>query len=156
MPKKMTDKQVAFYWREWAAVRRVKPDADRHELHVSALGYDKSMRELTNNEFDLVLAEFKSISDNSDLGVQVRELNQHRKRCLYSIRQHPKDYVEEVARDKFGTINWTVLPTKKLETLAMTLTERERANPKKEENPGAALAAEEPICTRPNTIECPF
>lgn len=87
----MTPKQESLYWREWAAVRAAWPEADRHELHLRALGADKSHKTFTNLEFDKVLAEFRSLSRPADLAAQLRQLGQAKKRLLWKIT------VEQVA-----------------------------------------------------------
>lgn len=77
----MTAAQVKFYRCEWGLVRKhfraqgLEPkacDAKRHELHKRSLGYDKSSLDLTNVEFDKVLAVFSSISRPADLSTQLR------------------------------------------------------------------------------------
>jgi hypothetical protein len=77
----MTALQHRKYLSEWGLVRKhfrakgLEPkacDAKRHELHKRALGHDKSSLDLTNAEFDKVLAVFSGISRPSDLGTQIR------------------------------------------------------------------------------------
>ena len=87
----MTDKQEKLYWREWAAVRAAWPEANRHELHVRALGEDKSHKLFSNRDFDLVLAEFRAVSKPSDLAGQLRQLRQVKMRLIWKIT------VEQVA-----------------------------------------------------------
>src|ERR1051326_7166699 len=119
----MTKKQESLYWREWAAVRKASPQAARHELHLRALGRDKSHVLFTNLDFDRVLAEFRSISRPSDVAAQLRQLSQAKKRLLWKIqveqvalltvlmdgeseidrRTAAESYVIEVMRVKFHT-----------------------------------------------------
>ena len=77
----MTALQHRKYLSEWGLVRKhfrakgLEPkacDAKRHELHKRALGHDKSSLDLTNAEFDAVLAVFSGISRPSDLKTQLR------------------------------------------------------------------------------------
>jgi hypothetical protein len=77
----MTDLQHRKYLSEWGLVRKhfraagLEPkacDAKRHELHKRALGRDKSSLDLTNAEFDAVLAVFSGISRPADLSTQLR------------------------------------------------------------------------------------
>jgi len=77
----MTAAQHQKYLFEWGLVRRIyrakglEPkacDAKRHELHKRALGHDKSSLDLTNAEFDAILAVFSSISRPADLKTQLR------------------------------------------------------------------------------------
>lgn len=84
----MSPAQTTLYWREWAFVRKVKPDADRHQLHVEALGKAKSSKDFTNHDFDLVLGVFRSISRPSSMTSQLRQIGQRRERMLYKIREH--------------------------------------------------------------------
>jgi hypothetical protein len=121
----MTSKQEALYWREWAAVRAAWPEADRHELHLRALGTDKSHKTFTNLDFDKVLAEFRSVSRPADLAAQLHQLRQAKKRLLWKItveqialltvlmdgeneferRAVAEHYVIAVMRDRFHTEN---------------------------------------------------
>jgi hypothetical protein len=77
----MTAAQHRKYLSEWGLVRKhfrakgLEPkacDAKRHELHKRALGHDKSSLDLTNAEFDAVLAVFSGISRPADLKTQLR------------------------------------------------------------------------------------
>lgn len=84
-------KQKQLYWREWASVVKACkaqdwPPPDRHELHRRALKADKSMLDLTNAEFDLVLAEFRALSRPTNVKAQMRQLDQPRQRKLYVIQ----------------------------------------------------------------------
>jgi hypothetical protein len=87
-----TARQTGWYWREWAAVVRVcqaagHPPPDRHGLHVRALGRDKSMLDLTNDELDLVIAEFRAISHPDDLDLQMIPEQQRRIRKLHKMQE---------------------------------------------------------------------
>lgn len=75
----MTQAQIKLYWREWqdcAKVRKARglgaSDANRHALHVEALGVDVSMKVLTQRQFDRVLAKFRSFSRPDDIDAQLR------------------------------------------------------------------------------------
>lgn len=77
----MNAAQHRKYLSEWGLVRKhyraqgLEPkacDAKRHELHKKALGRDKSSLDLTNAEFDAVLAVFSGISRPMDLKTQLR------------------------------------------------------------------------------------
>ncbi|HRT57624.1 MAG TPA: hypothetical protein P5038_13440 [Candidatus Paceibacterota bacterium] len=128
----MTRAQDQLYWREWAAVVRTCkahgwPVPDRHELHASALGSDKSHLDFTNADFDLVLAQFRAISQPDNLGAQLRAQDQPRARLLYSIRRlAPEAYSAKVARDKFGTADLDELGLGQLAQLHITLAARAR------------------------------
>lgn len=106
----MTPRQTQLYWREWAAVRRVDPGADRHEIQSRAIGRDCSSKVLTNRDLDLVLGAFRAISDPGSLGPQIRAQNQVRARlehrlaeitqCLGVYVPDPAGYVARVASDR--------------------------------------------------------
>lgn len=83
----MTPAQRSLYWREFAAVQRVYPDADRHELHAQALGVDKSSSAFTNEDLDKVLATFRAISRPDDFAGQMRQVQQPVTRALYALDQ---------------------------------------------------------------------
>lgn len=108
----MTTAQTKLYWREWAAVRRQQPDADRHAIHEHALGRDVSSKSLTNHQFDHVLAAFRAISRPAALAPQVRALRQPRTRLAHRIQELQEAlavyvddvhaYVASIIKDKFG------------------------------------------------------
>jgi hypothetical protein len=86
----MTSKQQWLYWREWRAVQEACKKQgirlpDRHELHIKALGKDKSHKSLTNEQFDKVLAEFRALSRPASLESQLRQLRQEQTRLLWKI-----------------------------------------------------------------------
>lgn len=85
----MTQSQKSLYWREWAACKAVRrahglsdTDEARHALHVQALGRDRSMKHLSNAEFDRVLAVFRATSRPDDLAGQLRQIDQPADRLL--------------------------------------------------------------------------
>lgn len=82
----MTKGQNSLYWREWAAARKVDPSLDRHELHIRALGRDKSHVKFSNLDLDKVLAEFRAISNPGSLDAQLRQLNQQKTRLVWKIQ----------------------------------------------------------------------
>jgi hypothetical protein len=102
----MTTKQTQLYWREWAAVRRADPRADRLELTIRALGKARSSKEFTNAEFDRVLAAFRAVSRPADVDGQLDQQEQPRKRkehriaeimaCLALYHPDPAGYVATV------------------------------------------------------------
>jgi hypothetical protein len=81
----LTRNQNALYWREWSAVRKASPASDRHELHVQALGEEKSHVDFTNDDFDKVLAAFRAVSQPGNLNAQLHALNGQSKRLLFGI-----------------------------------------------------------------------
>jgi hypothetical protein len=134
----MTPAQNALYFREWGRVRSVCkqqgfPVPDRHSLHVKALGLDKSHLDFTNNDFDLVLAEFRAISQPDNLAAQLRQQDMPRRRLLYSIRRLAAEpYWRAIAQDKFGTADETRLDLAQLAQLRITLTARARARSRRQ------------------------
>lgn len=108
----MTQRQKFLYFREWRAVQKVDPGADRHALHVRALGHDRSSKDLTNQDLDKVLAVFRAISDPGNLGAQLRAQAGSRSRlehrlaeitqCLGLFVDDPAGYVAKVVADRWG------------------------------------------------------
>jgi len=129
----MTKPQRNLYWKEWSKVRRAcmargLPIPDRHDLHVRALGSDKSSKELTNADLDQVLAEFLALSRPDDLASQLLQKDMPRRRLLYGITHHaPDPYWRSIARDKFGTDDLAVLDLVQLQQLKVTLSSRSRS-----------------------------
>jgi len=129
----MTPLQNSLYFREWgklraACQRKGRPVPDRHELHIRALGQDKSHLDFTNEDFDRVLAEFRAISRPDDLAAQLRQQDMPRRRLLYTIRRlAPAPYCQAIARDKFGTTDLDNLDLGQLRQLRITLAARARS-----------------------------
>ena len=128
----MTAAQTKLYWREWGAVHRARPDADRHALHLAALGYECSSKRFTNAEFDKVLAEFRAVSDPANLGAQLRQQRQPKTRLLWKIEHEQRaclaiyvedaeSYIMALARDKFRADALRHLTVAQLEHLRSTL-----------------------------------
>jgi len=122
----MTKNQEALYWREWSSLRgyckaKQLPDPDRHQLHVQALGSDKSHKHFTNEDFDLVLAVFRAMSRPGSVDSQLRQIRQPLTRLQWKMRNiviaclrvyvgdRVEDYIREVCRDKFHLADWTDL-----------------------------------------------
>lgn len=120
----MTKLQTNKYWREWQAVRRIQPGADRHELHIRALGFDCSSKRLTNRQFDLILAEFWRITKPNSLTAQMRQQLMSLKRAWWTIRSYPETYVQAICTDKYGTTDLQHLSNDQVFELAMTLKHR--------------------------------
>ncbi|HZP61120.1 MAG TPA: phage protein GemA/Gp16 family protein [Opitutaceae bacterium] len=79
----MTSAQLRLYrfeasqWRKALKARGLSArDEDRHSLHRRVLGRDKSSLDLTNAEFDKILAAFRAESRPGDLDAQIRQLDQ--------------------------------------------------------------------------------
>lgn len=75
----MTDAQQGLYLREWGKVRVIlrrtlapqEADAQRHAMHIAALGEDKSSKLFTHADLDKVLKEFRAISQPANFTTQV-------------------------------------------------------------------------------------
>ncbi len=135
----MTSKQNSLYWREWgAAVRACKaanlPAPDRHDLHLAALGADKSHLAFSNEDFDRVLGRFRSYSRPADLGAQLRQIDQPRVRLKYAVNRlaPAPEYWAAIASDKFGTADLDALSIEQLTQLRNTLADRRRARQRRE------------------------
>lgn len=134
----MTSLQNSFYFREWSRVRAACkrqdfPVPDRHSLHVKALGQDKSHLDFTNADFDLVLAEFRALSQPDNLAAQLRQQDMPRRRLLYSIRRLAAEpYWRAIAQDKFGTADETRLDLEQLAQLRITLVARSRSRSRRQ------------------------
>jgi hypothetical protein len=153
----ITKKQNRWYWQEWSKARRVDPALDRHALHISALGYDKSHGEFTNEEFETVIAEFLCISEPENLDAQLRLLKQPKVRLIYRItRLAPEAYLQTLLQDRWKTSNLMDLSVSDLHQLRNTLKARSNAlrrKPEQEERPqmpeavgaGASVGGEDPF-----------
>jgi hypothetical protein len=135
----MTTKQNSLYWREWGAVVRYckangLPAPDRHALHAAALGADRSHLAFTNEDFDRVLAEFRSHSRPADLVAQMRQLSQPRIRLKYAVNAlaPSPEYWVRIACDKFGTDDLDALSIEQLTQLRNTVANRRRAHYRRE------------------------
>ena len=129
----MTTSQNSLYWREWGRLtalckRDGLPIPDRHDLHIKAIGFDKSHKAFSNEDLDQVLAEFRAISRPDDLVGQLRQQDQPRVRLLYTIRRlAPEPYRQAICRGKFGTTDETTLDLVQLRQLRITLAARAAA-----------------------------
>lgn len=138
----MTPKQTSLYWREWAKVRAVYPDADRHDLHHQALGRDKSSRAFTNADLDKVLGVFRAISEPANLTGQLRQMDQPCHRLRWRIRRLcPEAYREQIMRDRFGTTRLEDLDERQLVQLRNTLAARSNKLRRKEPKPASSTHA---------------
>lgn len=106
----MTSLQKSLYFREWGRTYQAlltlgfaRPEAAqmRHTLHIRALGYDKSSKDLTNPEFDSILAVFRSYSQPDDLRAQLRIQDQPEHR-LEAHRERAHKLASEAGVDEWG------------------------------------------------------
>jgi hypothetical protein len=110
----MTKPQIHLYRAEWAKARKAGglKEHDRHEIHIQVLGVDKSSLDLTNAEFDKVLAAFRAISAPYSLKPQLRAQEQPNTRRLHKIANllkclglfvaDPVQYASAILSDKYG------------------------------------------------------
>lgn len=148
----MTPAQHRKYLREWGLCRRVfrkqglEPpacDAKRHELHKRALGHDKSSLDLTNAEFDEILAVFSSISRPADLKTQLRLQEQAPEREAMRTKritdlleildvdiEGRTEYLDELCRRICGR-PWNRLGETEKEKIAGVLADRSRRHKQK-------------------------
>lgn len=155
----MTPAQRVLYFREWGLARKARPDADRHALHVEALGMDKSSKRFTNRDLDRVLAVFRAISRPDDVDAQLRQQAMERTRALYTIGKHPAEYVQAICMDRFGTADLEQLDDAQAAQLAMTLANRRRASDKRAAVPSGIkdVSGQAPVTEDASvTVDCPF
>ena len=86
-----------LYQREWTAVTRVDPHADRTALHFKALGYHKSHLDFTDIEFGKVLDVFRAISSPRDLLSQIEATDSRKRQLIFSIRRTAQKLKIDVA-----------------------------------------------------------
>lgn len=156
----MTAKQEALYWRKWSLIcdRYGWPQSDnqrRHDLHIQALGQNKSHRNFTNPEFDRILAVMNKLADPDSVAAQMvldeyenKEDPGERRRLIYRINQLADEpYTLALCRNMFQTSRWQDLPLDSLTILRDTLVTRFRARKKREQMD---------VVTRPSREDCPF
>lgn len=147
----MTPAQNQLYFREWAKAKAVyvkfcgytskEAEAMRHELHLDALGSDKSRLDFTNDDFDAVLDAFEAVSvlESGPHGHRSRAAEMPRRRAIFAVEKYglPDPYVAAISVDQFGTPDWRSLSIPDLRLLRITCRKRARAKAKKPapENP---------------------
>jgi hypothetical protein len=135
----MTQNQKGRYWRDWARVRKIltemgefsakEADEQRHQIHLDALGSNKSSKDFTTRDLDKVFAAFDAYLVLENGPRKCPAENQPVKRLIYSIESLglPEPYIQSIVRDKEGTSDWKALPEDKLRRLCITLHARSRA-----------------------------
>lgn len=149
----MTQKQDRLYWREWGKVTRYCKEhdqeiPDRHELHVQAIGRDKSHKDFNNEDLDKVLAVFRALSEPWNLNAQIRQDNQPRIRLVYRIKKlAPEAYRESVMMARWGHTRLDSLSLSELNQLRYTLTARSHKlrHGEQQPNPEPAMAEADPF-----------
>ncbi len=147
----ISKKQNYWYWREWNKAHRAEPGLDRHEVHLAALGHDKSHVDFTNSELDQVIAEFLCISEPDNLDAQIRLLKQPKTRLIYRIKRlAPPAYITKLLEDRWKTSSLGDLDLSNLNQLRNTLISRSNALRKLPVQP------EHPEPSLVGATECPF
>lgn len=139
----MNDRQTKLYLRRWGAVRKVlrelgefspkQADAERHVIHIEALGFDKSSKDFTNKDLDKVLDKFEQrlVLFTGPLKSS-REDTQPLKRTIYGIESHgfPDAYLNAITRDAFLVDDWRTLDLDRMRKFHLTVIGRSRAKKK--------------------------
>ena len=133
--------QEAKYWKLWRIYckkygKKSGDSQTRHEFHSEALGYEKSHKDFSNFEYDIVYSALLcSINERKFDREEYLDAAQNgaRTRKVFSISQlAPEAYIIHVAKQKFKLFNdWRNLPIKELEQLRLTILNRDRAHKKK-------------------------
>lgn len=120
----------------WAVAERlaaeqlkgINLDMLRHASHMVALGSDRSMKDLSNEQFNRVRVCFQLIADPDNLQAVMewrdRSIAQRRGMVQFIRKKAPEAYIVEIAKRKHGTIYWEELEMPNLRVLARTLAQR--------------------------------
>ena len=144
----ISPRQNALYWRLWSQAKRVllngritftgsEENDRRHELHVRALGRDKSHLDFTNRELDYVLAQFRSIIE--PFGAQkptsrwaVPPPEAQRRRIYFAMRglmrklRVGEEYVNAISRQMFMGLEIGQLRSYELQKIIIALKKHEQ------------------------------
>ena len=140
----MTPQQTAKYWRMWGRVRtalttlgefsKSDADAERHAIHLDALGCQKSSKDLTNRDLDKIFDAFDRVLVIFDGPHQIdREARQPAARLIWAIDQLglEEPYLQAISRDEYGTADWRSLTEPQLTRFRYTTTRAARRRSKK-------------------------
>lgn len=128
-----TKRQMFLYWRLWRdacaaqgwdAIPAARRDDLRHECHRKALGYDRSSKDFTNQEFDRIKYWFRLLIDEDDIEAVIFWQDPHAKtvdRMEHAISDFPEALVCHICRSKFNTSNWRDLAPDQVYQLIVTL-----------------------------------
>jgi hypothetical protein len=140
---KLSTRQQHLHWALWKRVKaklmpgretwtKHEENEQRHALYMQALGEDKSLTEMDNEDFDLVLGELKAIVNPGDLNAQLHALNGRRTRLLHGIRRLGDEfYVGGIVRTmnaegKLGSSEIEALHPKELVKVMIALVKNAR------------------------------
>jgi hypothetical protein len=98
----LTTRQQHLHWALWKRAKAIlmpgretwtkhEENERRHEIYTQALGRDKSLTEMDNEDFDLVLGALKAIVNPGDLNAQLHALNGQRHRLLFGTRRAARE-----------------------------------------------------------------
>jgi len=150
----MTAAQTKKYWREWAAVRRLlvdlgefskaEADQERHEIHIRAIGSDKSSKDFTNRDLDRIFDAFESYSVllTGPSTAPSRASTQPQRRLIYSIESLGLDdpYIARITLDgEAKTADWRSLTAAQLLRLSFTLASRLRSKQAARSHPASSM-----------------
>lgn len=129
----MTDAQTKRYWRDWSQIRKMliemgdfskdDADAERKQIHIRALGCDKSSKDLTNKDLDKIFKAFKEYLVLIDGPKKsTGEPDGECKRLIWAITQTGLEdpYLESIAKDQFGRTDWRNLSEDQLTKFRFT------------------------------------
>ncbi|MEM8550700.1 MAG: hypothetical protein AAGF10_07910 [Verrucomicrobiota bacterium] len=170
MPRRRLPRQEALYWNLLRQLEQMQggerfTSDDRHAITIQALGYDKSHKEFSNKEWDLVFGLLRAKLNGQDVmpadAMAKAEEEGERRRLIHGIRKAaPEAYTAAVARDKFAWHqDWRNLSTTRLKQLRMTLQNRARSKAAKQHRAAqepTLPAVEEPQYTGPAEEGDPF
>lgn len=135
----MSPSQNKRYWREWSKIRKMlvemgdfsKEDADaqRHQIHIRALGKNTSSKDLTNRDLDAIFSHFQTYLVLIDGPSKAPDQDGECKRLIWAITQLGLDepYLASISQDQFGTPEWRKLPEADLRNFRFTATSRAAA-----------------------------
>jgi hypothetical protein len=130
----ISPKQLGKYRFEWSRVRKAlvelgdfspsDAEAERKVIQREAIGCEKSSKDLTNKELNLVLDAFDKILVLFD-GPTVKP-SRNAANLIFSITRTglPDDYLAPIAQDQFGTMDWRSLDEDKLRKFLFTAVAR--------------------------------
>jgi len=105
---KLSTAQQHLHWALWKRAKaklmpgretwtKHEENEQRHAVYIQALGEEKSLTEMNNAEFDLVLGALRAIVNPGDLNAQLHALNGQRKRLMFGIDR----LVKSMGADQF-------------------------------------------------------